>query len=72
MSVQRDPSIGNWRKSSYSQGGEGCVEVPAQKITGLIPVRDSKDTGRKPIVFTDVSWGGFVAAVAAPEGPLAP
>ncbi|WP_078870913.1 DUF397 domain-containing protein [Streptomyces caatingaensis] len=72
MSVQRDLSIGSWRKSSYSQAGGGCVEVPARKIPGLVPVRDSKDIGRKPIAFTEASWGGFVAAVAVPEGPLTP
>ncbi|MER5971222.1 DUF397 domain-containing protein [Streptomyces sp. NPDC002055] len=58
-----DLSTANWRKSSYSNsnGGE-CVEV-ADGITGLIPVRDSKNPDGPALVFPAASWASFVDAV---------
>ncbi|MGW7252948.1 DUF397 domain-containing protein [Streptomyces sp. NPDC054834] len=52
-----------WRKSSYSNsdGGE-CVEV-AGNVPSLVPVRDSKDTTRSPLLFTAPAWAAFVDGV---------
>ncbi|AOR33527.1 DUF397 domain-containing protein [Streptomyces fodineus] len=51
-----------WRKSSYSNpdGGE-CVEV-ADNLP-LVPVRDSKDTTRTPLLFGAGAWSAFVEGV---------
>ncbi|MEV8634875.1 DUF397 domain-containing protein [Streptosporangium sp. NPDC051023] len=35
-------STAHWRKSSFSDGGNGCVEV-ARNLPGFVAVRDSKD-----------------------------
>lgn len=54
-----------WRKSSYSNGSGGdCVEV-APGTPGVVPVRDSKQSGncRSVLVFPADGWGAFVAAV---------
>lgn len=61
-----------WRKSSYS-GGEGgnCVEV-ADGITGLIPVRDSKDPHGPALGFSPAAWRAFVAGIRAGDFPTAP
>ncbi|MGA5131233.1 DUF397 domain-containing protein [Streptomyces olivoreticuli] len=49
-----------WRKSSYSgNNGGGCVEV-ADNITGFVPVRDSKNPGRTPLIFPASSWTDFL------------
>ncbi|MBO8194147.1 DUF397 domain-containing protein [Streptomyces oryzae] len=50
-----------WRASSYSnQEGGDCVEV-ADGFPGVVPVRDSKDVARKPLVFPTPAWAAFVA-----------
>ncbi|GGV27246.1 hypothetical protein GCM10010260_79620 [Streptomyces filipinensis] len=55
-----------WRKSSYSNpdGGE-CVEV-AENLP-LVPVRDSKDTTRTPLLFGAPAWAAFVGGVKRAE-----
>ncbi|MEV5874060.1 DUF397 domain-containing protein [Streptomyces sp. NPDC052101] len=53
----------DWRKSSYSNpdGGE-CLEV-ADNIPSLVPVRDSKDTTRTPLLIGAGAWAEFVDGV---------
>jgi hypothetical protein len=54
----------NWRKSSYSDGGDNnCVEVAVGHPT-LVPVRDSKLTDGPVIVFDAVSWTAFLTSSA--------
>ncbi|MBO8192674.1 DUF397 domain-containing protein [Streptomyces oryzae] len=56
---------GPWLKSSYS-GGEGgnCLEwMPASAATGVIPVRDSKNTDRAPLRFSTAAWTTFVGSM---------
>lgn len=53
----------SWRKSSYSNGGDGnCVEV-ADGFAGLVPVRDSKMPDGPVLVVPAVAWGPFVASL---------
>lgn len=53
----------HWRKSSYSNGGDGnCVEV-AERVEGLIPVRDSKNPQRPALAFPASGWADFVSAL---------
>ncbi|MFE6778279.1 DUF397 domain-containing protein [Streptomyces sp. NPDC057702] len=55
-----------WIKSSYSQsnGGE-CVEwAPGRAtVTGVVPVRDSKDPNGPALAFESSAWRAFVAGV---------
>ncbi|MFJ3650807.1 DUF397 domain-containing protein [Streptomyces murinus] len=52
----------DWRKSSYSnQTGGECLEF-ADNLP-LVPVRDSKDTTRTPLLFTAPAWAAFVGGV---------
>jgi hypothetical protein len=53
-----------WRKSSYSNpdGGQ-CLEV-SDALPALVPVRDSKNPGRRALVFSDGAWSVFVAHVS--------
>ncbi|MFD8784629.1 DUF397 domain-containing protein [Kitasatospora sp. NPDC059599] len=55
-----------WRKSTYSGGSNGCVEV-ADGVPGLMPVRDSKDPSGPTLVFPAHTWQAFVTAVRAGE-----
>ncbi|MFJ9698260.1 DUF397 domain-containing protein [Streptomyces fradiae] len=58
-----DLNVAAWRKSSYSnQAGGDCVEV-ADGFTGVVPVRDSKDTTRPGLVVSDRAWSAFVGSL---------
>jgi hypothetical protein len=60
--------IAGWRKSSFSNGGDNCVEVAANG--GTVAVRDSKDRGQTPLVFTRDEWAAFLAGAKAGEFDL--
>lgn len=54
-----DPSMAVWIKSSYSQGGNDCLEVATGHPTAA-PVRDSKNPLGPKLVFRAESWSAFV------------
>ncbi|MEU1378283.1 DUF397 domain-containing protein [Streptomyces triculaminicus] len=63
MTTALDLAAAEWRKSSYSNGGDAnCVEV-ADNIPGAVPVRDSKNSGGPALVFSRRTWGAFLAEV---------
>ncbi|MET9415353.1 DUF397 domain-containing protein [Streptomyces klenkii] len=64
-----DLSVATWRKSSHSVNDGGCIEI-AEQYPDVMPVRDSKDPNRTPIVVSRTVWGSFVTAVAATNGNL--
>lgn len=52
-----------WRKSSYSGGGNGsCVEVAF--VSEAVGVRDSKNATGPTLTFPPTTWRGFARAVA--------
>lgn len=56
--------IRNWRKSSYSQGQNACVEVGSAHRT--VGVRDTKLGQHGPILaFGRASWSAFIARATA-------
>lgn len=67
MSTTNDDAI--WYKSTYSGGqGGNCLEwAPASVSSGVVPVRDSKDTSRPGLRFSPAAWDAFVAAVKRAE-----
>jgi hypothetical protein len=52
----------DWFKSSYSNGGDTCVDV-ANGFHGVVPVRDSKDVHGPALVFSAAGWSSFLSAV---------
>ncbi|MFF3072859.1 DUF397 domain-containing protein [Kitasatospora sp. NPDC057904] len=64
MTPQVHPTGASWRKSTYSNGGGGCVEVD-DAHPGR--VRDSKDPDGPALVFPAEAWRSFVSAVQAGE-----
>ncbi|MFE9390358.1 DUF397 domain-containing protein [Streptomyces sp. NPDC006784] len=60
-----DLSGARWRASSYSDpDGGNCLEV-ADGFPGVVPVRDSKDTAREPLVFAAYAWTAFVMGLSS-------
>lgn len=55
-------SNANWFKSSYSSGGQDCVEV-AHLAGGMVGVRDSKNPTGPALVFTAAAWDAFTATL---------
>ncbi|KAF4408242.1 MULTISPECIES: DUF397 domain-containing protein [Streptomyces] len=51
-----------WKKSSYSGANGQCVEVAA-RVPGSVSVRDSKDTGRPALSFSECSWEAFLSEI---------
>ncbi|TNC29004.1 DUF397 domain-containing protein [Amycolatopsis alkalitolerans] len=49
---------GTWRKSSYSGGGNDCVEVAL--LADRIGVRDSKNPGAGALSVSPSGWRGFL------------
>ncbi|MFG2050893.1 DUF397 domain-containing protein [Micromonospora sp. NPDC048935] len=51
-----------WRKSTRSgDNGGDCVEV-AMNLSGVVGVRDSKDSSGPLLTFTAQSWTDFISA----------
>ncbi|MGW3045326.1 DUF397 domain-containing protein [Kitasatospora sp. NPDC001159] len=60
-----DLSAATWRKSTYSNGDGGqCIEV-AGGVSGIVPVRDSKDPAGPSLAFSLEAWSAFVADIKA-------
>lgn len=56
-----------WRKSSYSQGANDCVEV-TDRLPGRIAIRDSKLGPDSPILtVTTAEWRVLLTAIQADE-----
>lgn len=61
-------TLGNWRKSSYSGGGDGngCLEIANSRTH--IAVRDSKTPARATLTFPAGAFASFVESVKSPIG----
>ncbi|MGH3774797.1 MAG: DUF397 domain-containing protein [Pseudonocardiaceae bacterium] len=51
-----------WRKSSYSQGANNCVEVTTE-VPGWVGVRDTKNRDAGLLALNQQQWDGFLDAV---------
>jgi hypothetical protein len=60
------PDQPRWRKSSYSQGENDCVEVAAAPDGGRW-LRDTKDRGQATHHFTAPEWTAFLKRVIGGE-----
>ncbi|MET8243602.1 DUF397 domain-containing protein [Streptomyces sp. NPDC005202] len=61
-SPDADLTDAQWRKSSYSGGANDCVEIA--ELGDRVAVRDSKDIGLRPLVFSRAAVGALVGGVA--------
>ncbi len=65
-------TLGNWRKSSYSDGGDGndCVEIAHSPTHTAI--RDSKTPARATLAFPTEAFTPFITALkSTAQGPHA-
>lgn len=53
------PADSTWRKSSYSNGGDNCIEV-LDGVAAGVPVRDSKDPSVGSFLVGPEAWTAFV------------
>jgi hypothetical protein len=54
---------GAWRTSSYSGGGNNCVEVATAVGTAAIAVRDSKNPDDGHLTFGAKAWTAFISDI---------
>jgi hypothetical protein len=60
-------TAGGWRKSRYSQGQNGCVEITTE-LSGWVGVRDSKLGTDSPVLAcTRSEWRAMLTAAQASE-----
>ena len=59
-----DLSAAEWRKSSFSNGGEQCVEI-ADLPGGGVALRDSKNPSLPALRYTIDEWDAFRKGVIA-------
>lgn len=57
-----------WRKSSYSGGGNNCVEVA--HLPGAAAVRDSKNPEGGQLLFSADAWEAFLSGIKHGENAL--
>ncbi len=62
MTGQADLSAANWAKSSFSSGGDNCVEV-AFGDEGVVGVRDSKVIPGPLLAVTGEAFAAFLDGV---------
>lgn len=62
MTRSFDESRARWRTSSYSGGGNQCVEV-AGNMTGTVAVRDSKNRDGGVHVVGRPAWRRFISGL---------
>ncbi|MFD9575135.1 DUF397 domain-containing protein [Streptomyces sp. NPDC059982] len=61
-----------WRKSSFSDAGEQCVEIADVRPTrGFIAVRDSKRPAGPAITFTQAAFTAFLPHATRDQAPTA-
>ncbi|MYX25215.1 DUF397 domain-containing protein [Streptomyces sp. SID8381] len=59
----------NWRKSSYSSGGDGdtCVEIAS--LPAHVAIRDSKAPARGTLSVPTASFAAFIGSVKRGSRP---
>jgi len=58
-----EPITPGWRKSTYSNGANACIETG--RAPGAVLVRDTKDNGTGPVLrVTPADWERFTAAIS--------
>jgi hypothetical protein len=60
--VSQTPGQPRWRKSSYSQGQNDCVEVACSPDGGTW-LRDTKHRSQTPHHFTASQWTAFIKRI---------
>jgi hypothetical protein len=64
------PTKAAWRKSTFCNGADACVEV-APLANGNVALRDGKDPDAAPQVYSPAEWEAFTSGVKAGEFNLA-
>ncbi|GAA3576387.1 hypothetical protein GCM10022419_066990 [Nonomuraea rosea] len=68
--MHNHPMTAAWRKSTFCNGADTCVEV-APLADGNVALRDSKEHDGPVLVFTPEEWAAFASGVREGEFDLA-
>ncbi|MFF7183499.1 DUF397 domain-containing protein [Streptomyces sp. NPDC008121] len=61
-----------WRKSTFSDAGEQCVEIAdVRPARGFVAVRDSKYPNGPALSFTEAAFAGFLRHAVHSHTPTA-
>nr|WP_272585164.1 DUF397 domain-containing protein [Streptomyces sp. M92] len=63
--IESELSEHAWVTSSYTDGGEACVELAMG--SGRVLIRDSKQRRHAVLAFRHASWCGFLAGLVDPD-----
>ncbi|MBX6765835.1 MAG: DUF397 domain-containing protein [Actinomadura rubrobrunea] len=58
---ERELAQAVFRKSSYSEGANGCVEACA--VGGHRLIRDSKNPDGGVLILDAITWGGLISKI---------
>ena len=62
MSSNENALSATWRKATYSQGADNCVE--AGSVPGVVLVRDTTLNGHGPVLrVAPAAWDRFTASI---------
>ncbi|MFF4952518.1 DUF397 domain-containing protein [Streptomyces chattanoogensis] len=63
MTIETRLGAAHWFKSSYSSGGDNCIEVANLHALDQVAVRDSKDPDGPILAFSAPAFAAFVEGV---------
>ena len=68
MTEQTGERAAHWRKSSFSGGGNQCVEVAGLR-NGEVGVRDSKNRNGGILRVNATAWAAFMTSIKKEAAP---
>ncbi len=65
----RSPARASHSRPYSGNNGGNCIETALGFISGVVPVRDSKDPQGPALLFSEAGFTSFIAAVKSGELP---
>jgi hypothetical protein len=62
-----NPTFGPWRTSSYSHGGDNCVQMAYAEGSDITGIGDSKNPTQRPLTYPRQRWLAFLTKVGSED-----